>query len=92
LISTSEWDAATGVTVRGYANTVDDTATCTLELTGQGAVESVTGEALPNPTTMSCGELVIGPADATSGTWTAVLSYSSTTAWGVSPPVTVTVP
>ena len=92
LISNSEWDANTGVTVRGYANTVDTAATCTLDLTQGGTTRSVTGEALENPTTMSCGELTIGAPDLSPGDWTAVLSYTSPTAWGTSAPVIVTVP
>lgn len=92
LISNSGWDAATGVTVRGYADTVDATATCTLELSKSGTTRTVTSEALESPSTMSCGELVVGPGDLSPGTWTAVLSYESTTAWGTSKPVVVNVP
>ena len=92
LISNSEWDAATGVTVRGYANTVDADATCTLELIKADVKRSVTSEALESPTTMSCGELTVDAADLSPGDWTAVLSYESTTAWGTSAPVTVNVP
>ena len=92
LISTSEWDVSAGVTVRGYANTVDVDATCTLDLTKADVTRSVSVEALEGPTTMSCGELTIGVAELTPGDWTAVLSYESTTAWGTSDPVVVTVP
>jgi hypothetical protein len=92
LISNSGWDAATGVTVRGYADTVDAAATCTLELSKSGVTRTATAEALESPTTMSCGELVVAPGDLSSGTWTAVLSYTSATAWGTSEPVAVSVP
>ena len=92
LISNSEWDAGAGVTVRGYANTVDVDANCTLDLTKADVTRSVSVEALEGPTTMSCGELTIGVAELTPGDWTAVLSYESTTAWGTSDPVVVTVP
>ncbi|MFF3063316.1 hypothetical protein ACFVQ3_02050 [Oerskovia sp. NPDC057915] len=92
LISNSAWDATTGVIVRGYADTVDAAATCTLELTKAGTTRTVTSEALESPKTMSCGELVVGPGDLSSGAWTAVLSYESTTAWGTSDPVVVNVP
>lgn len=92
LISNAGWDATTGVTVRGYADTVDATATCTLELSIAGTTRTVTSEALESPSTMSCGELVVGPADLSPGTWTAVLSYESATAWGTSDPVVVIVP
>ena len=92
LISNSEWDATTGITVRGYANTVDAEATCTLELTKSGVVRTVASDALEGPTTMSCGELTVGAADLSPGDWTAVLSYESATAWGASAPVVVTVP
>lgn len=92
LISNSEWDATAGMIVRGYANTVDSEATCTLDLTQGETTRSVESEALASATTMSCGELAVAPADLTSGDWTAVLSYESETAWGTSAPVVVTVP
>lgn len=92
LISNSEWDPTTGMTVRGYANTVDDEAVCTLELTLGATVRTVESDALVSATTMSCGELTVGPADLAPGDWQAVLSYESTTAFGTSTPVVVTVP
>ncbi|MBD7979293.1 hypothetical protein [Oerskovia merdavium] len=92
LISNAGWTAETGVTVRGYADTIDAAATCTLDLSKAGTTRSVTSEALEGPTTMSCGELIVGSDALSSGDWTAVLSYKSTTAWGSSAPVVVTVP
>ncbi|KZM33893.1 hypothetical protein [Oerskovia enterophila] len=92
LISNASWAAETGVTVRGYADTIDAAATCTLDLSKAGTTRNVTSEALEGPTTMSCGELIVGSDALSSGDWTAVLSYKSTTAWGSSAPVVVTVP
>ncbi|MFE4464974.1 hypothetical protein ACFRCR_07610 [Oerskovia sp. NPDC056781] len=91
MISNSTWDPAAGVVVRGFADTVDTEATCTLELSLSGVVRTVTSEALEGPTTMSCGELIVSSAEVSPGDWTAVLSYESTTAWGASAPVVVTV-
>lgn len=92
LISTAGWEQGAGVVVRGYADTIDPVATCTLELTRAGTTRTTTTDALEGPTTMSCGELVIPPADVATGDWTATLTYASSTAHGVSDPVVVTVP
>lgn len=92
LITNSEWDASTGITVRGYADTVDSKATCTLTLSKADITRNTTSDALESPTTMSCGELVIDASDLSSGDWSATLTYTSKTASGSSAPVVVTVP
>jgi cytoskeletal protein RodZ len=81
------------VVAGGYAaGVVEVDATCTLVLRREGV--ELRGEALgsPNAGTTDCGEVRVGGDALTSGTWEAVLSYTSETSVGESAPVDVEVP
>lgn len=84
--------SAAAVVAGGYADVVDVDATCTLVLRRKGV--ELRGESLgtPNVTTTDCGEVRVGGAALTPGTWEAVLGYTSATSVGESPAVEVVVP
>jgi hypothetical protein len=85
--------AAAAVVAGGYADgVVEEDATCTLVLR-RGGVE-LRGESLgtPNVTTTDCGEVRVGGDALTSGTWEAVLGYTSDTSAGESAVGEVVVP
>jgi hypothetical protein len=78
---------------RGYATGVfEDGGTCTLTLTkGSAKVTGIsTGIMDVNKTT--CGPISIDQSQLTSGNWTAILSYSSSTGSGSSESQTLSVP
>ena len=84
---------AAAVVAGGYAaGVVEEDATCTLVLRREGVV--LRGESLgtANVTTTDCGEVRVGGAALTSGTWEAVLSYTSDTSVGESAAGEVVVP
>lgn len=86
---------ATGpaVLAGGYAaGVVEVDATCTLVLRRDGV--ELRGEALgtPSAATTDCGEVRVGGDALTSGTWEAVLTYTSETSAGESAAVEVEVP
>lgn len=81
------------VVVGGYAaDVVEVDATCTLVLRRDGV--ELRGEALgtPSAATTDCGEVRVGGDALTSGTWEAVLTYTSETSVGESTPAEVEVP
>jgi hypothetical protein len=85
--------AAAAVVAGGYADgVVEEDATCTLVLRRDGV--ELRGESLgtPNVTTTDCGEVRVGGDALTSGTWEAVLSYTSDTSAGESAVGEVVVP
>ncbi len=85
--------AAAAVVAGGYADgVVEEDATCTLVLRREGV--ELRGESLgtANATTTDCGEVRVGGAALTSGTWEAVLSYTSDTSVGESAAGEVVVP
>ena len=88
------YDASTSAVVAGgyAADVVEVDATCTLVLR-RGGVE-LRGEALasPNAGTTDCGEVRVGGDALTSGSWEAVLSYTSATSAGESAVGEVVVP
>ena len=71
---------------------VEVDATCTLVLRRDGV--DLRGEALgtPSAATTDCGEVRVGGDALTSGTWEAVLTYTSETSVGESAAVEVEVP
>ena len=93
-LSYTGYDAAAGAVVAGgyAAGVVEEDATCTLVLR-RGGVE-LRGESLgtANVTTTDCGEVRVGGDALTSGTWEAVLSYTSDTSVGESSVGEVVVP
>jgi hypothetical protein len=81
------------VVAGGYAaDVVEVDATCTLVLRRDGV--ELRGEALgtPSAATTDCGEVRVGGDALTSGTWEAVLTYTSETSVGESAAVEVEVP
>lgn len=88
------YDAGAGAVVAGgYADGVaEEDATCTLLLRRNGV--ELYGESLgtPNVATTDCGEVRVGGDALTSGTWEAVLSYTSDTSVGESAVGEVVVP
>ncbi|WP_448617630.1 hypothetical protein [Geodermatophilus sp. URMC 65] len=85
--------SASAVVAGGYAaDVVEVDATCTLVLRRDGV--ELRGESLgtPSATSTDCGEVRVGGAALTSGTWEAVLSYTSETSVGQSPAGEVVVP
>ncbi len=93
-LSYTGYDAtAAAVVAGGYAaGVVEEDATCTLVLRREGV--ELRGESLgtANVTTTDCGEVRVGGAALTSGTWEAVLSYTSDTSVGESAAGEVVVP
>lgn len=93
-LSYTGYDAAAGAVVAGgYADgVVEEDATCTLVLR-RGGVE-LYDESLgtPNVTTTDCGELRVGGDELTSGTWEAVVTYTSDSSVGESAVGEVVVP
>ncbi len=88
------YDPSTSAVVAGgyAADVVELDATCTLVLRRDGV--ELRGESLgaPAATTTDCGEVRVGGDALTSGTWQAVLSYTSDTSAGESAAVEVLVP
>lgn len=85
--------SAAAVVAGGYAaGVVEEDATCTLVLRRDGV--ELRGESLgtSNVTTTDCGEVRVGGDELTSGTWEAVLSYTSDTSVGKSAAGEVVVP
>ncbi|PFG32528.1 hypothetical protein [Sanguibacter antarcticus] len=81
-----------GVEVGAYAATIESAGTCTLTLTSGSTVRTATLDALVDVSTMSCGGFLIPGAELSTGTWTAVVTYSSAASSGKSDPVEVVVP
>jgi hypothetical protein len=90
----SGWDPQAAAVVAGgfIADVVENGGTCTLTLTRDGVVASGSAEATADASTTSCGEVRAGGAEVGSGTWEAVLSYSSARSTGESDVFTVVVP
>jgi hypothetical protein len=88
------YDAAAGAVVAGgYADgVVEEDATCTLLLRRDGVELYDESLGTANVTTTDCGELRVGGDELTSGTWEAVLSYTSDTSIGESAAGEVVVP
>ena len=88
------YDASAGAVVAGgyAAGVVEVDATCTLVLRRDGV--ELRGESLgtPSATSTDCGEVRVGGDALASGTWEAVLSYTSETSTGESAPGEVVVP
>ncbi|ADG75271.1 hypothetical protein Cfla_2381 [Cellulomonas flavigena DSM 20109] len=91
VVTYSGWDvAASRVAVGAYVEgLVESGGTCTLTLTGPGTTRTASQPATPDAGSTSCGELAAG---ASSGTWSARVTYESPTASGASATVEVVVP
>jgi hypothetical protein len=93
VVTYANWEPQTSaVEVGAYAAVVEDAGTCTLTLTQGATQKTETISALVDVSTMSCGGFAISGSQLSSGTWTAVVSYSSTLSSGQSSPVEVVVP
>lgn len=93
VLTYADWDPGTGVSAAGYvADTVEQGGTCTLTLTRGGKSVEVTTEGIADASNTACGALTVAPAQLSTGTWTSVLTYSSTTSTGTSQSVQVKVP
>jgi hypothetical protein len=78
---------------RGYAtNVVEAGGNCTLTLTKDSAKVTATSSAIDDVNKSTCGPISISQGQLSSGTWTAVLSYSSDKAAGSSPSQKLNVP
>jgi hypothetical protein len=86
-------DSPAGVQVGAYvAGVAESGRTCTLTLTSgsNSATAEVTGE--PDVESTSCPNLTVPGSELASGTWTAVVGYSSPSVTGTSSSETVVVP
>ena len=94
FITYSGWDAGNRVVeVDGYVQqVVEDGGTCTLTLTKGGASATASRPATADVSSTSCGALTVPADQLSSGTWSAVVSYASSTSQGSSAPLDVQVP
>ncbi len=89
----SGWNATSrAVEVGGYATVVEPVGTCSLRLTRGDKVVTHRHTATADATTVSCGGFSVPGGELTTGDWTAVLGYASSTSAGDAKPVTVRVP
>ncbi len=87
------WNPETrAVEASGYAAVYEDGGTCRLVLTRSGTTTSAESAALTDVQTTSCGGLEVLGSELASGTWHAVLEYTSPTSAGSSAPREVVVP
>jgi hypothetical protein len=93
-ITYAGWNAeASTVEVAGFLpGAVESDGTCTLTLTNAGSSVAATVAGSPDASSTSCGGLVVPGASISPGTWTAVVSYQSSTSRGTSEPTRVVVP
>lgn len=75
----------TDLQVNGYVpEVIESDGTCTITLTKDGNTATVSKASLQNAQNTSCGQLIIPYAQLSTGTWQAVLSYSSSASAGSS--------
>jgi hypothetical protein len=94
FVTYSGWNAqSSAVEVGSYlANVNESDGTCTLTLTKGGISVTTSGPGTPNVTSTSCGGMTVPGTEVSSGSWTAVVTYESSTSTGTSEPVQVEVP
>ncbi|GAA4628993.1 hypothetical protein GCM10023113_35860 [Cellulomonas oligotrophica] len=93
VVTFSGWNDLSGaVEVGAYVPVVEDDGTCTLTLTGGSGTPTATSDGIPDASSTSCGSLTLPGSAVPSGTWTATVTYASSTSTGSSDPVTVEVP
>lgn len=89
----SGWNTnSKSVGVSGFVPVVEQDGTCTLELTKAGSTVAATSTAFPDAGSTSCGWLEVPGAKLSTGSWKAVLSYSSSTNHARSTGVEIEVP
>lgn len=88
------WDpTASEAIAAGYVDAVEEGGTCTLTLTGAtGEVVTAEGPATVDASTTSCGTLGVPGSSLSSGTWLAVLTYTSPISSGESVPMPIEIP
>ena len=94
LITYADWDDASASVQAAAAvsGVIEDGGTCTLELSSGPDAASASGTGVADAASTSCGGLQVARADLGSGTWQAVVRYSSATSSGTSDPTEVVVP
>ena len=93
LVTYADFSAADGVVeAAGYAAVVESGGVCTLTLTSGSHSATASISSTPDASTVNCGGLTIPRSELTSGTWNAVVSYTSATSAGASKAVEVVVP
>ncbi len=92
-VTFSGWNSTSkAFEIGGYVNTLETAGTCMVTMTSGSATVTRTAPSRPDATTTSCGTLSVPISALTSGSWNAVLSYSSSTSIGTSATVAVEVP
>ena len=94
-VTTSYWgfDQESGSAfANGYADVVDEAGRCTLSLTKGSLTATAQNDATTDATTTSCGEITVPRSQLSSGSWQAVLVYTSPSSTGQSAPVEILVP
>ncbi|GEA88656.1 hypothetical protein [Cellulomonas cellasea] len=92
-ISFAGWQAeASAVEVSGFVPVVESDGLCRLVLSSAAGEVAVEQAATPDASTTSCGWLSVPAGELSTGTWTAVLSYTSGASVASSTPVPVEVP
>ncbi|MGY1632318.1 hypothetical protein ACI784_11500 [Geodermatophilus sp. SYSU D01186] len=93
VITLAEWVPGGGAEVAGYVSgVVESDGECTLALERDGVRLETTQAATADATTTACGWLTIDDPQVTSGTWTATLSYQSSTTAALSAETPLDVP
>lgn len=85
-------DLSRSVEVGAYVALVESDGSCTVTLTGPGGTVTADAAATPDASTTACGELAVPGTSLGTGSWQAVVTYSSPRSTGVGAPVTVEVP
>jgi hypothetical protein len=94
FVTYSEWNAQSGaVEVGGYLGNVSESdGTCNLTLTRGATSVETSGSATADASSTACGILTVPGDQLSAGTWTAVVTYESSSSRGASAPVEVEVP
>lgn len=92
-ITYAQWAASSGVVeVAGFAAVAPEPGgTCTVRLVRGSDEVVVSTPAVPDATTMSCGTASIPGSRVSRGSWSATLTYESTSGTGTSPQTTIEV-
>lgn len=94
VLTIAAWDGASaGVVLAGYAGgIIEDDGRCTATLTRGDQRVTTSSPAYADANKTGCGDLRVPRSELASGSWQAVLDYSSPSHSGTSAPVTVVVP
>ncbi|MCZ2859555.1 hypothetical protein [Blastococcus sp. VKM Ac-2987] len=93
VVTAAGWTPGSGAEVAGYVSgIVESGGECTATLERDDVRVEVSRPATADATTTACGWLEINDAQVTSGTWTATLSYRSSTTAAVSDETSLDVP